>query len=371
MADSYVNTRETLGDQGTLDALVSGSLEHLVEDGVKSLTNQYAIYYNTGIKSVKFPNLERISVSDVITRNSQLILIDIGKKCTFGAASIRNNAALASLILRGDTMSTHANSMLSGSLLARGYGGVYVPADLVATYKANSSWSQYNIYSIDDYPVTDFSTISDSWSDILANETNGTYSTKYSVGDTKLITIDNSDYYAQIVAFDADELSDESGNAKITWILKELYGTHNMNPAPNTNANGWPESAMRSHLSTDILPLIPEPIKSAIKEVKKTSYDKTTSADVTSNDKLWIPSAREVFTSSGYGYEASGPSYTSVFSSNANRSKYKYNGASYLDWWLRSAGNYNTATFQSVNTGGSLSIISAINAYGVCLGFCT
>ena len=368
MADSYVNTRETLGDQGALDALVSESLEHLVEDGVKSLTKPYAIYYNTGIKSVKFPNLEIISAAYAICNNSQLKLIDIGKKCAFGLNSIIENPALVSLILRGDTMSTHGNGILSGSLLALGYGGVYVPADLVATYKANYSWSKYNIYSIDNYPVTDFSTISDSWNDILANETNGSYSTKYSVGDTKLIAIDNSDYYAQIVAFDADELSDESGNAKITWILKDLYGAHNMN-STGTNANGWPESAMRSYLSTDILPLIPDPIKSAIKEVKKTSYDKTTSADVTSNDKLWIPSAREVLTSSSYGYEASGPSYTSFFSGNANR--IKHNGASASTWWLRSATNNSTVSFQCVGINGTLNGNVANASLGVCLGFCT
>ena len=328
---------------------LDGTITEYESDTITTI-GQYAFYNRDNLTSVKLNSTDPVTIS---------------------AYSFAGCNSITEFFIRSATVSvlSNANALPSAAFIA-GSGVIYVPDNLVDSYKTATNWITFkeHIYGVSDYPVTDFSTISDSWSDILANETNGTYSTKYSVGDTKIITIDNSDYYAQIVAFDADELSDESGNAKITWILKEIYGTHNMN-STGTNANGWPESAMRSYLSTDILPLIPDPIKSAIKEVKKTSYDKTTSADVTSNDKLWIPSIREVSTSGSYGYEASGPSYTSVFSSSANR--IKYNGASASTWWLRSAHNGSITYFQRVNNSGGPSSNSANNNSGVCLGFCT
>ena len=279
---------------------------------------------------------------------------------------------LEAFFVRSTTVSTLANSNgLPSAPFMSGKGVIYVPSDLVGTYRTTSPWSRYasRIFSISAYPVTDFSTISDTWSEIFANEANGTYSTKYSLGDTKKITINNKDYYAQIVAFDADPLSDNSGNAKITWILKELYDdTHIMN-ATATNANGWPETEMRTWLNDTILPLISSDVRTAIKEVTKTSYDRTTSADVTSNDKLWIPSAREVFTSSSYGYESSGPTYTTVFNSSSTRTKYK--GVSANIWWLRSAYRSYTTDFQYVYNNGTLSNNSASIARCVCLGFCT
>lgn len=368
MADSYVNTRTIMGDQEAFDALIAGELEDLVEDGVTSISKMYAIYYNDGIKSIKLPNLTNIC-QNAIASNGKLEVIDISKKCSFAFATMSINPKLSSLILRGSTMSTQGGGILIGTPIAIGHGGVFVPSDLVSTYKANSLWGNYNIYPIEDYPKSDYSTITDTWSEIFANESNGTYSTKYSLGDTKKITINNNDYYAQIVAFDADPLSDTSGNAKITWVLKELYAdTHRMNATP-INANGWPVTELRSWLNDTILPLIPSDVRTAIKEVTKTSYDRTTSADVTSNDKLWIPSAREVFTSSSYGYEASGPTYTSIFSSDSARIKYKGTSENY--WWLRSAYSNSTSAFQIASVNGSSYGYNAGNSHGVCLGFCT
>ena len=50
----------------------------------------------------------------------------------------------------------------------------------------------------------------------------------------------------QIVAFNADEKSDGTGNAKISWMMRDLLNaTHRMN-ATDTNKNGWPATEMRS-----------------------------------------------------------------------------------------------------------------------------
>lgn len=80
--------------------------------------------------------------------------------------------------------------------------------------------------------------ISDSWADIIASINDGTYSTKYKVGNYKPIDLGSSGVInMQIAAKDKDVLADGSGNAPITWIAKELLsGTfHGMNPALATN----------------------------------------------------------------------------------------------------------------------------------------
>lgn len=53
---SFVNTREILGDQATLDALIAHTLAELKEDGVTTLAN-YALYKNDGLVTVEMPNL--------------------------------------------------------------------------------------------------------------------------------------------------------------------------------------------------------------------------------------------------------------------------------------------------------------------------
>lgn len=369
MADSYVNTRTIMGDQEAFDALIAGELEDLVEDGVTNISKSYTVYYNDGIKSIKLPNLANVA-AEAVCYNANLEVVDIGKRCTFGSSSLSNNSKLNSLILRGSTMSSHASNLLKNTLIIAKYGAVYVPYDLVATYKANSAWSSYNIYPIEDYPKSDYSTISDSWSEILENESNGTYSTKYAIGDTKKITINNNDYYAQIVAFDADILSDESDNAKITWLLTHIYtNDHVMYSRGNVPNDGWPSSEMRSWLSTDMLPLFPEAIRTAIKEVKKTSFSDSTTGDVVSYDKLWIPSAREVSGSSSLGYESSGPSYTTVFSNSLKRMVYKGSAPSY--WWLRSRSRHDNGYFQNCNLDGSISSNYGYYTSGEVIGFCT
>ena len=376
MPDEYVNTRAIMGDQAAFDALIAGSLENLVEDGVTSIA-PYAIYNNSGIKSVKFPNVTRI-YQNGIDHCENLSVVDIGKECTFNNACLQSDPKLYSVILRGSTISTidSVNSTpFNSTPIAFGYGGIYVPDNLLSTYKASTVWSSYNIYPISDYPRLSWETISDTWMEIFAAEGDGTYSNKYSIGDTKILTLNSQDYYAQIVAMDADELSDESGNnAKITWILKELYESkHAMNSSSSSNINGWPSTSIRSWLISDVLPLFPSDIRSNIKEVKKTYYDRTTSSTLTSNDSIWIPSAREILLTSSRGYENNGVSYTSFIKENNRRKALVTNGPTdSTEWWLRSTSNANSTSFQTVNMNGIGGNYAYSNReHGVCIGFCT
>ena len=231
--------------------------------------------------------------------------------------------------------------------------------------------------------------IIDSWELIIASVNNGTYKNKYMIGDTKSLNLGSEGVVVmQIAAFDADELADESGKmAAITWISKQmLKSDHRMNPGINRDPadnskyktgtgsiGGWEHSEMRSWLQSDIKPLIPDSIRSAIKPVKKytRSFDITGNAvsDTLSIDDLWIPSCREVFGSRGYGN--TGPVYSNMFASERDRFRQKPGSRSARGWWLRSADDISC--FDSVYTNGNLNF-NEFPAYydelGVVLGFC-
>ena len=86
-------------------------------------------------------------------------------------------------------------------------------------------------YAVFESPL-EVAEISDSWADIIASVNDGTYTTKYKVGNYKPIDLGSEGIVnMQIAAKNKDELADGSGNAPITWVAKELLTTkHRMNP---------------------------------------------------------------------------------------------------------------------------------------------
>lgn len=336
------NTRDTLGDQATLDGLVNGTLTELEEDGVTSLPS-YALHKNTHIETLKFPNVTSIS-----------------------GDAFNGCSALKHLVLGSSTKCTlSSTSAFTGTPISLTKGAIYVPKDLVSTYRSDSTWKNFFVTSDENYPTSEYSTITDSWTQIVAAVSDGSYSTKYNVGDTKAISINGVDDYMVLIAKDTDDLADGSGKAKTTWLSKGLFATHNMN-TQSTNANGWAQSEMRTWLRETILPTLDSVIRSGIKEVTKTYYDKTTSSTLSVSDTVWIPSAREMF--GGTSYEDSGCDYTSLFNSSSARIKYNTSGSANY-WWLRSAYSGNDTHFRSVYSNGNVNNYNAGITYGVALGF--
>ena len=215
--------------------------------------------------------------------------------------------------------------------------------------------------------------ISDPWEEIASAVGGGTYSTKYAVGDTKCVDLgDQGNIIMQIVAMDTDDLADGSGKAAITWVAKQLLVTKKQMNTTGTNANGYPATdVMRPYLQENgtIWNKLPATLKTLIKPVSKMSYDKTTAADLTSTEKLWIPSAREIF--GGTSYEQSGPVYSDIFKDSTSRKRAVFGSSSFAGWWLRSARSGGDAYFRIVGSSGDVGSINAGNSGGVCLGFCT
>lgn len=243
-----------------------------------------------------------------------------------------------------------------------------------------SCYAQYNYIGLEE-------TIEDDWATIIANIDNGTYATKYSVGDTKIISLGTEgNVTMQIVAIDTDVKADGSGNAPITWVSEYLLKTsHRMNPARESTTDddgstvytegtgtigGWEKTEMRSYLKDTILPLIPTEVGKRIVEVTKYTriYNTAGSAvnNVATTENVWIPSYREIF--GGTSLETQGVMYTGLFTNATSRIKYKVGASSASWWWLRSA--YYTSYFRLVDSGGNYNYNGAHVSDGVALGFC-
>ena len=259
------------------------------------------------------------------------------------------------------------------------------PDKVVILPSANRYWmlgadDSGNISGIDITPsyVGIEETITDSWEEIIAACADGTYSTKYSVGDTKLLNLGSEGFVAmQIAAFDADDLADGSGKAPISWISQQLLKTnHRMNPERVQNDDGtyqegtgaiggWEKSEMRSYLIDTIKPLISDTVRNAIKSVTKTQSGYNTSGNSftqTTTDDIWIPSYNEIFGSSSLYY----PLFQNT---DANRVKKKSGSTSASEWWLRSV--YNSIAFHIMYKTGDYAGFSPYYSSGVALGFCT
>ena len=217
--------------------------------------------------------------------------------------------------------------------------------------------------------------ITDSWDTIIANIDNGTYKTKYSIGNYKPLDLGTEGTInMQIVAKDKDVLSDNTANAPLTFIAMKGLNTRKKMYYSGTGIN-WANSWIRNtYLPESILPLIPSNVAKRIQSVIKT-YDPRGqgSASDTLVEKLWIPSAREMFKYIP-NEEASGPKYSDVYEDNASRIK---QGNTSTDtgygYWLRSSygmpSNYrmveSDGRYGDAGGGGNERLI----ALGFCLGY--
>lgn len=297
---------------------------------------------------------------------------DFSQNITIPNKAFWNDLNFSTLILRSNTLcrllNTNAFDITS---LGYGYGYIYVPDDLVNTYKTASNWSNFasRIKPLSSYPLEfDGGTITDSWAEILANEENGTYSTKYSLRDTKFVNINGVSVKMEIVAFDADELSDNTGNAKITWLSKECVYKLPYN-LTRTTEGGWAGSYIRSFLRNYMFPNIESTVKNNIKTVKKAYFCNGSTSMV--DDTIWIPSRHEV----GDNGETSGPIYkisaTGALDRDLRKTIYPCgNAGGTAAWWLRSC--YSDRFSNIVSSLGSVSNLPANNPNGYFpIGFCT
>ena len=213
---------------------LDGSMTEYTDNGGTNIA-PYAFYVEPSLEEVTanparvgqyaFYNCPKLREVD-LTGTGALTLLDY---------TFYNDSKLTDLILRSNSVATITASvgsyapftMFAQTPIIAGLGTVYVPDNLVDSYKAAANWGmcRNRIYPISAYPITDYETIKDTWDEIIAAENNGTYLTKYKIGDTKLFKVNNVDTYAQIAGFDQDDRTDASGKAHISWLVLHFYPT--------------------------------------------------------------------------------------------------------------------------------------------------
>ena len=224
--------------------------------------------------------------------------------------------------------------------------------------------------------------ITDNWDTIIANIDNGTYRTKYKIGNYKPLDLGVEGVInMQIAGFDVDDMADGSGKIPITFIGKELLANNRrMNPSLIKNVDGtyqdgtgsidgWEKCEMRTKLNTEILPLVPDIIANRIAMAIKTqkSIDKTgANYNQITHDTLWIPDVKDM------GYLKA--KYGKLYSDKTSMLKYKVNNGETIGaWWLRGTSKYNNGynyMFDNINIDIANSSANTGGEKGVCLCFC-
>lgn len=392
------NTRDILGDKATLAGLVGNTLTDLEEDSVPKLRDnackeknalthikltgtttigQDAFYNCTGLTEIGENDLPLVEsmYNDAFYGCSNLISAYFPSLKSIGNYAFSQCSKLAHLVLAKNSV-CNLTGNLSGTAIGNGFGAVYVPSNLVDTYKADSNWNKYLIVPLSSYPLSSFDTISDSWDTIISYANAGTIGDHYVVGDTKIFTTsDNITYYAQLVGINKDPLSsDSTKTANSSWLLRTLLSTdtgsgnvQKMN-SDNTTAGGWASCDLRAYLNDTWILTLPANIQAAIKSVNKPYYRFEDTSEQISADKIWIPSSQEVNLTGKYLKETTGVVYDSVFTTTNSTKIRAHNNGSASNWWLRSANG--TTSFVYVNSYGGDTVNSAALAYGVLPGFC-
>lgn len=153
-------------------ALVSVDLPNVTNIG------QYAFYKSVNLESVNFPNLITLGTqslrmctalksvnfpyitgtlwSYMLDGCTSLERADFGQLDAVGSNSMNGCSSLHTVILRrtNKIASLQGTTALRGTLIEAGTGYVYVPRDLVDSYKVASNWTTYadQIRAIEDYP---------------------------------------------------------------------------------------------------------------------------------------------------------------------------------------------------------------------------
>lgn len=224
--------------------------------------------------------------------------------------------------------------------------------------------------------------ITDDWDTIIANAIAG--NTRYKPGNYKMLDIGTEGQHAaRIVAKNADELADGSGNAELTFVLDTFLLTHNQpygtnlqyeteNPRTGKNGTGtiggWTQTANLYAYMTTIKGRIQQNVRNAIQSVKKYTRIYNTSLQAVNNDvsieDVWLLSARELgFTDR----ETMGVSYPLSFTSDASRVRYFPDGRGY-DYFTRTA---DTAEhFNFIMRNGSRNATWPTSIGALLIGFC-
>lgn len=246
-----------------------------------------------------------------------------------------NNYFLTTLILRYPfQIDLKTRGGFNTTPIGAGLGKIYVPTNLVDTYRNATHWSAYrnNILSIDEYAESaNQDTITDSWDTIVSNCNSSQYE-QYNIGDTKTLKINGMPTQMVIVDKTSSSSSGLGGDtiasgtyagqkAALVWMEKTIarFNTNTISHAFSTNNKQYSDATSYRNIFNILYNGIEEPALKAengIKTVNKTARgynNENQSFSASSIDVLWPPSLAELgmLQSTPYTYyRTNNPYYT-------------------------------------------------------------
>ena len=208
-----------------------------------------------------------------------------------------------------------------------------------------------------------------SWDQVIAACSSDSVPDTWNVGDEiqlQLSEIYSHNVVLQIWDFDHFDKSDGTGKAHLVLGCKGIPFIAQMNTS-DTNSGGWEASYMSKTIMENVYNSIPSNVRNSIKTVNIGSDTGYGGNSVTIQDKIFIPSCKEVgFSTSGLIQGTKFP----IFTDNASRIKKTNNGTGSADWWwLRSSRPDISTSFYGVRNDGGLSY-GATSYDGVVFCFC-
>lgn len=272
---------------------------------------------------------------------------------------------MTQMLIKSETLDEIANAIRTKT----GKTEAMTPIEMARAINEPSSyaWKKYSV------PPT-FSNAT-SWADIggaIAADINEDIdlSTIWNIGDTKDVALTTGEtIQLQIADFNHDTYSD-GVIAPVTLVMKDCLNTEAQMNSSGTNAGGYPASAMKTYVETNIYNKLPSDLKAIVAPVKKKCYTTYNSASSLNeaNYNVWLLAEAEVFDSvSNTIGNGEGTKYP-IFTDNASRVK-KVNNSADL-WWLRSCYKIYNSRFVLVNYDGSIGNYDASLSGGVVVGLC-
>lgn len=239
-----------------------------------------------------------------VSMGNNLINLDDVKK--FNGFWFQNNYSLVALKLNYPfVIPIDRREGLNTTPIGAGNGYIYVPSNLVDSYKTASIWSYFGennkIKSLDEYNISAYNdTITDSWPQIISNCNTNNYG-KYSIGDTKTLYLNNGIPIQMTIVAKGFDNQENGSKAPLTWMTKtiSLFTRYNLGDIfPNTQHNFHNATSNYRAIFTDIIwnqldPVIQNGIKPVIKRSAGWNENGRNNS-IPSVESLWPPSASEL-----------------------------------------------------------------------------
>ena len=217
--------------------------------------------------------------------------------------------------------------------------------------------------------VLDDNFANNSWEAIIEACQSGNVPDSWVVGDSKTMTINDTDYQIDIIGKNHDTYT-AGGTAPLTFQMHDCYKTISAMNSSSTNEGGWTSCYMRNTRLPAILALMPSEVRTAIREINKltSAGNKSTTINTTA-DKLFLLSEIEIFGRVTNSVAGEGSQYAYYSEGSSKRRRKNRNGTA-NDWWERSPYGSSNKRFCSVDSNGTAGNTIADSSCGMAFAFC-